>query len=526
MQKVQKRRLTTTLAVTGATLASGMVATATAAAAPTFTCEATAVRGALLGQQLPAPVTANAGQASCQAASAGGASILPAPLGTSAIFARTTFSGDTPQTQVAGAEGGLADLRLLPLPQLPIQGQLDQLAARIPKVEIPVGPLAPLLGLPASGVLTLDVSQALRPLLQPKGELLRIQGGTATAQARCDAGRLDLTGSSRVAGITVLGTELPVDQLVNQAVGIVGGGAVSLADIDLTKVIPQGVAPELIAAIQARLRPLLQNVRIDIPPLLANVRITPGRQVRTATRITQTALDVHIDIAGQPILDAQIGEASAGAEGVDCTGTPPQSVQAAALQCTTRRLTLIDVFQRNGRVQLYGAADKRYVGRTVDIFFKDSGRRVARAKVLQNGTFKTTAALPARKVRGTNRARYQARLATEGARTEKSLDLKLQRRMVVESVRVASGKVRISGTVVKPLARPMDTIEVRQRVSCSKTKVVARVKPNASGKFSVTVDAPPSQLAAVYRFATRVRKTERNAKTYPTFTLPRYVDLS
>jgi hypothetical protein len=179
------------------------------------------------------------------------------------------------------------------------------------------------------------------------------------------------------------------------------------------------------------------------------------------------------------------------------------------------------VFQRNGRVQLYGAADKRYIGRTVDIYFRNTRKRVARAKVLQNGTFKTTAKLPKRSVRGTNRARYQARLAKE-----KSLNLKLQRRMVVESVRVGKGKVRISGTVVRPLAKPARSIEVRERVSCSKTKVIARVKPNSKGKFSVTVDAPPAQLAGVYRFATKVRKNTSNPKTYPTFTLPRYVDLS
>jgi hypothetical protein len=41
----------------------------------------------------------------------------------------------------------------------------------------------------------------------------------------------------------------------------------------------------------------------------------------------------------------------------------------------------------------------------------------------------------------------------------------------------------------------------------------------------VSVAAPPNQLAAVYRFATRVRKTSTNPKTFPTFTLPRYVDL-
>jgi hypothetical protein len=127
---------------------------------------------------------------------------------------------------------------------------------------------------------------------------------------------MDFTGTSRVLGVSLLGTELPVDELVKQTVSIVGGGSVTLADLDITKLVPQGIAPELFLALQAQLKPLLAQVKIDIPKLLADVRITPGKQVRTATGLTQTALDVHIAIAGQPILDAQIGEAKVGAEGL------------------------------------------------------------------------------------------------------------------------------------------------------------------------------------------------------------------
>ena len=104
--------------------------------------------------------------------------------------------------------------------------------------------------------------------------------------------------------------------------------------------------------------------------------------------------------------------------------------------------------------------------------------------------------------------------------------LKLRRRMVVRSVRVSGGKVRIRGVVTKPLAAPARTIEVRRRVSCKRWVLVKRIKPKRDGSWSTTVDAPPSQQAAAYRLATKVRKFRRNPKTYPTFTLPRYVDLT
>ena len=68
-------------------------------------------------------------------------------------------------------------------------------------------------------------------------------------------------------------------------------------------------------------------------------------------------------------------------------------------------------------------------------------------------------------------------------------------------------------------------VSFKRRVSCRKTEVVTRFKPKADGTFTVGRPAPEGQLAAVYRMETAVRKTTRNPKTYPTFTLPRYVDL-
>jgi hypothetical protein len=54
---------------------------------------------------------------------------------------------------------------------------------------------------------------------------------------------------------------------------------------------------------------------------------------------------------------------------------------------------------------------------------------------------------------------------------------------------------------------------------------VQAVKPNASGRFAVTIPAPPTGQAAVYRLQTSVPRSARNAKLFPTFTLPRAVEL-
>jgi hypothetical protein len=117
--------------------------------------------------------------------------------------------------------------------------------------------------------------------------------------------------------------------------------------------------------------------------------------------------------------------------------------------------------------------------------------------------------------------RYRAEIGKE-----LSLPLKLQRRLIVNSLTSKGGKVTISGRVVRPLTTPVSTIRLVRRVSCHKVVLVKRFKPNADGTFRVTVKAPKGQAAAVYRLASYVREKASNPRKYPTFTLPRGVALS
>jgi hypothetical protein len=156
----------------------------------------------------------------------------------------------------------------------------------------------------------------------------------------------------------------------------------------------------------------------------------------------------------------------------------------------------------------------------VSLVFTATGRVLKHVKVGRDGGFKALVPLPKRSLRTTNRARYQARLGNQ-----RSLRLKLIRRMTVTGVRSKSGTVTIAGRISRPLASPVKTIVVKRRVSCKRNAVVKRVRPDSRGRFRVTVAAPPKQLAAVYRLGTRVRKHTTNGKTYPTFTLPRAVAL-
>jgi hypothetical protein len=201
--------------------------------------------------------------------------------------------------------------------------------------------------------------------------------------------------------------------------------------------------------------------------------------------------------------------------------TPPPSSPAAqlAVACSGRRLTLLNVAQRKGRVALLGAADAALIGHHVRILY-DNRSAVAAATVRADGFFSASAKLPPKRVRGTNHARY---VAVSGA--DRSLFLKLTRRVTLDAPVARRGTVTLTGRVLPPLARPRAPIAVRQQVSCGTSTIVARAKTRADGRFRIRVPAPAGAKAAIYRLATQVRKAPGNPKRFPTFSLPQVVGL-
>ena len=524
--------------------ATALLLAAPAQAAP-YGCDASALRGQVLAAPAVEPVTANRGAGPCATVRAGGTLGLP-PLAAAAAVAQTTLSNpDAPQrTQAVVAAGGVADLVVGGLPSLgvalplgPVNAAIDAIgpigltsAGGSTTVTSPLGvPVTVPIALPVSA--SVDVRPALRALVGQLGQLprvdvLRLQSAVATVAGRCADGRAEVTGGAQSAGLTVLGQPFDTTKAVEAPVRLLDTTSVDptrvLDDPDLFKLVAGPVGVDA-TTLKALLRPVLAALpAISIPQAVASVRVTPAEQVREGARLTQRALRVEVTAVGQRVLDLVLGEASVTAGGIDCSEDQGAVLTASeqALACTTRRLVLVDVLPAQGRVQLFGAADKRLAGRTVQIVFDATREVVARARVRADGSFQTTAPLPPRAIRRSNLARYQARIGRE-----RSLALKLERRMVVRSIRSSGGRVTIVGRISRPLASPLRTIEVRQRLSCQRTKVVARVRPARDGTFRVRLAAPARQASAVYRLATRVRRTTRNPKTFPTFTLPRAVDL-
>ena len=562
-----------------------------------FGCSSSAGRLTVLGQKVE-PVTANAGNADCSAdvkTLSGDALGLPTPLSASALVAATEFY---PVQKSIVASGGLADLRVKALPDLPIA---------LPTVEIPQAVrdallgtkvnLAPVKGaipvLPTNLVTNLPTNQIidlLNPLLNTLGEvnasnaanaatnaanqatntanaavnalraaipdevtlndtilaalltdlklpnvdLLRIQGAMAYAAGSCQSGVPTVSGSSQVAGISVLGTDLPVNQVIDTVRTVLAAGpldptnlTVSASDLGLTAdqsaLIAAAAGPQLASALQSvtdTLKSLAAS--IQLPEVLAQIKVTPGAQVKTADSVTQQALTISVSIAGQQIVEAVLGEATASAAGVDCAEPilDPQTPAGQVLSCEGRSLVLTDVYQSGNRVRLMGIADPALAGQTVSMVLDATNKVVARVKVGTDGTFTTTAALPAKNIRETDRARYQAQLGDE-----RSSNLKLRRRFVLESLTAKNGKVTFAGHLVLPLGKPIQPIELRRRVSCDETKLVTKFKPNRDGRFRISVNAPKGVGTAVYYMKTLVRSSVGGSGLFETYMLPRAIEL-
>jgi hypothetical protein len=414
------------------------------------------------------------------------------------MFARTSASGaaSNPAGQRVSAAASVGELRIPLLPGLP---------------GLPAPPAIPAVTVPGFG--SIDLNPAIQALAANRGDLVNLRSLEARVTGQCSSGRPAIAGTWSVGRLTVLGVPIGTDEALSQNVTI-DSASIDPSDIDPAAVAPPGVD---LGAFSAALRPVLDALPdIQIPSAVARLRITPGERVEGRNTLTQRALSLSLSIAGQSVLDFVAGEATVGGNGVPCG----EATATQALRCSTRRLVLIDVVRRKGRVRLLGAADRRLAGRRVSVRYLGSGKRVARPRVGSDGLFRARVKLPPRGERGTNRARYQARMGKQ-----RSLPLKLARRLRVTKITPRGRRVIISGRVTKPLASPIQRITVVRRVSCGRVEVVKRFKPRKSGRFRVTLSGAKTRQVATFRFRTLVRYRVGNPRLFRTFTLPQYVDI-
>jgi hypothetical protein len=213
------------------------------------------------------------------------------------------------------------------------------------------------------------------------------------------------------------------------------------------------------------------------------------------------------------------GEGGSGGGGTS-SPFPDGTPRDLALACTDRRLVLTDVVRRGRRVRIAGAAEDRYRGRRVALVFTRTGKVVARPRVGSDGLLRATVRAPRKALAKSNRARYMLR-----AGKERSLPLKLQRRMARVSATRSGATVTVRGTVTRPLARSRQRVVLRRMVSCGRYEVVGRTRLSRTGRYRFRVPAPTDARTAIYRAETRVPSRPGGPARSRTFTLPRAIAL-
>jgi hypothetical protein len=224
------------------------------------------------------------------------------------------------------------------------------------------------------------------------------------------------------------------------------------------------------------------------------------------------------------VIDAR-GEDSSQGGGLTSTGesqqAPPSekisAVAVAALECVPSGITLTNVVARGGKASVSGAAAEKFIGMRLDVYGVFSKKRLGTATVNSDGLFAAKVSLPARRLRSTNRARYYVRVGKV-----KSSALKLSRRLLMDTPKLASGKVRLAGRAIGPLASPPSKVTVQMRLSCKSWKSLTSVRPRSKGSFSASFKLPAEASVAVFRARTAVRSSQRTQKASSTFSLPRF----
>jgi hypothetical protein len=192
----------------------------------------------------------------------------------------------------------------------------------------------------------------------------------------------------------------------------------------------------------------------------------------------------------------------------------PAAVEELKLGCSKRSLVLNDVLIRGSRVDLQGSAAKSLDGKKIKIVF-DGNSPVATATVGTDGEFSTTAPLPPVRLRDSNSARYMAESGSQ-----RSLNLKLTRRLSLEPPTFAAGTVTLVGQVVPPLTKPVSEVTVSQELECGKTTTAGRFKTSASGHFRITLKVPAAAQAGIYRLTSGVVEKPGAKHSFATYSLP------
>jgi Big-like domain-containing protein len=162
-------------------------------------------------------------------------------------------------------------------------------------------------------------------------------------------------------------------------------------------------------------------------------------------------------------------------------------------------LTLLNVRRVGRRVLLTGLAERTLAGAPVTIV--EGGVVVARTRIGADATFGTRIPVPTQ--RGGRVLRYQAKLGTLQSR-----NVRLNRRLVLRSARLRSGRVVLTGKVSgapRRGTRPLVRLLARPRGCGTRRIQVGRARLRRDGTFRVSGAPLPGVDVAVYQARVKLR---------------------
>lgn len=184
--------------------------------------------------------------------------------------------------------------------------------------------------------------------------------------------------------------------------------------------------------------------------------------------------------------------------------------ERAPLRESRPGVILTNVLSRGDRVKVEGTASASLIGRSVAIVLNNSAR-VGLAKVGLDGLFSTTTSQPRFSARDGANPRYVAQIGKL-----RSSPITLRRRLSISPSIGARGRTILSGRVVPPLGKPVAPIVVWQRVGCATPTAVGKIKPDATGRYSITLTAATT---AFYRTTTSLRHATGRHTIFKTYSL-------
>jgi alpha-tubulin suppressor-like RCC1 family protein len=193
-----------------------------------------------------------------------------------------------------------------------------------------------------------------------------------------------------------------------------------------------------------------------------------------------------------------------------------QQPPASVLACVKSAAAILDVYRDGDQVRVVGVAGPGFTGKLVDIRFLGGKKEiVGQARVAADSRFTAVFDGPDEDELGKDTTRYTAELAGTV-----SPDVRLERRLNIDSVKRDGDTITIRGRVDAPLARvngEVPKVRLIQSTKCRDRPQVAADAPDSDGNVTFRVPAPDGPSAVFYRLDSLVGGKDGNVETTSLF---------